>query len=136
LDNERFPWWLAQVRLRAHHMRRRSAKLAQLIVRHLLKTFAKLADIEGSQLNLLHNVLSLVGIGCESCCRWLLVAIFLFPGFFHGVHKSIQFGQMFFPCDFPQFKINIFQTFAQCGVVLIQSDGLCKLHRSSEPPTA
>jgi hypothetical protein len=34
----------------------------------------------------------------------MLVAIFLFPGLFHGVHKSIQFGQMFFPCDFPQLK--------------------------------
>jgi hypothetical protein len=41
-------------------MRCRSAKLAQFIVRHLLKTFAKLVDIEGFQLNLLHNVLNLI----------------------------------------------------------------------------
>ena len=32
------------------------------------------------------------------------------------------------------FKINIFQTFEQCWMVLIQSYGLCKLHRSSDPP--
>jgi hypothetical protein len=28
-----------------------------------------------------------------------------------------------------------FASFAQCWMVLIQSDGLCKLHRSLEPPT-
>jgi hypothetical protein len=59
LDNKRFPWWLAHICLRAHHMSCRSAKLAQLIVRHLLKTVAKLVEIEGFQLNLLHNVLNL-----------------------------------------------------------------------------
>ena len=60
MDNKRFPWWSAPVFLRAHHMLRRSAELAQLLIRHLLKTFAKLVDIEGHQLNFLHNVLNLV----------------------------------------------------------------------------
>ena len=51
-------------------MRCRSAKLAQLIVRHLLKTFAQLVEIEGFQLNLLHNVLNLCAnsITVRSAC--------------------------------------------------------------------
>ncbi len=56
MDNERLPWWLAHVCLRAHHIRCRSAKLAQLIVCHLLKTFVKLVDIERRQLNFLHRI--------------------------------------------------------------------------------
>jgi hypothetical protein len=55
LDNERFQWWLAQVCLRAHHIRRPFAKLAQLIVCHLLKPFAKLVYIERRQLNFWHG---------------------------------------------------------------------------------
>ena len=63
MDNERFPWWFSQVCLRADHMRRRFAKLAQLIVCHLLKTLAKLVDIERRQLNFLHRVRPLRHMG-------------------------------------------------------------------------
>jgi len=54
-----FPWWLAQVCLRADHIRCRFAKLAQLIVCHLLKTLAKLVDIERRQLNFLLSCITL-----------------------------------------------------------------------------
>ena len=59
MDDGRFQWWSTPVSLRAHHMCCRSTKLAQLTIRHLLKTFAKLVDIEGYNLNLLHNGLNL-----------------------------------------------------------------------------
>ena len=53
----------SQVCLRADHIRRRFAKLAQLIVCHLLKASAKLVDIERRQLNFLHRVRPLRHMG-------------------------------------------------------------------------